>query len=152
MTIDRDRMKKSRQIAIQAAYYVGAFYVAWIFPTIFQLVLVTSGEVYFVLLFLTAFFVPIKGLLNLIVFVRPKYGRYLRKNPDQFFVRAWFQMIWAELGCRTESSSGAVTSARSRVKFSWRPSFAGPSMDQLAAAAASTTAAKGEPGQEGINS
>jgi hypothetical protein len=110
---DRERLKKSRQIAIQAGYFVGAFYVTWFFPTIFELVLVTSGKVYFALLFLTAFFVPIQGLLNLIVFVRPKYGRYVRNNPDQSYFLAWFRMLWEELGGRVNGSSGpAATSSR----------------------------------------
>ena len=98
---DRDLSKKT---AIQAAYFVGAFYVTWFFPITFHLVLVTSGNVYFPLLFLTSFFVPIQGLLNLIVFVRPKYGRYVKNNPHQFFLLAWFRMILVELGCRKESS------------------------------------------------
>ncbi|KAL3778378.1 hypothetical protein ACHAW5_000601 [Stephanodiscus triporus] len=109
---DRDLLKKT---AIQAAYYVGAFYVTWFFPTIFHLVLVTSGKVYFPLLFLTSFFVPIQGLLNLIVFVRPKYGRYVKNNPDQFFLLAWFRMILIELGCRKESSEAR----NSRASFRW---------------------------------
>ena len=56
------RLKKSRQTTVQGAYYIGAFYVTWSFPTVFQLVLATSGDLYFILLFLMAFLVPIKGL------------------------------------------------------------------------------------------
>ncbi|KAL3815399.1 hypothetical protein ACHAXA_011517 [Cyclostephanos tholiformis] len=154
---DRDRLKKSRQIAIQAAYYVGAFYVTWFFPTIFQIVLVTSGEVYFPLLILTAFFVPIQGLLNLIVFVRPKYGRYLRNNPDQSMILAWFRMLSDELGGRGNGSSEpAVPSARRcSSRFSWRPSYLKRSsteeisMDKRPAAAPDSVAAeKLEDGQE----
>ena len=118
---DRVRMKKSRQIAIQAAYFVGAFYVTWFFPTIFQLVLVTSGRVYFELLFLTAFFVPIQGLLNLIVFLRPKYGRYVRNNPDQSPFLAWFRMLRDELGGRgrRDVSSGPVAASVGRRRSSF---------------------------------
>lgn len=94
---DRELSKKT---AIQAAYFVGAFYVTWFFPTVFQIVIVTTGKIYFPLLFLTAFFVPIQGLLNLIVFVRPKYVRYIKNNPDEFFLLAWFRMLLFELGCK----------------------------------------------------
>jgi hypothetical protein len=96
-----------------------------------------------------AFFVPIQGLLNLIIL--PEVQTLLEKKSDQFFVRTWFQMIWAKLGCGTKSSSEAVSPARSWVRFSWRPLFAWPSIDQRAtavAAASSTTADKVEPGQE----
>ena len=101
--IDAANNELSKKTAIQAAYFVGAFYVTWFFPTVFQLVLVTTGKVYFPLLFLTAFFVPIQGLLNLIVFVRPKYGRYINNNPDESFLLAWFRMILVELGCKKDS-------------------------------------------------
>lgn len=112
---DQDRVKKSRQIANQAAYYVGAFLVTWFFPTIFQLVLVISGsgEVNFGLLILTAFFVPIQGLLNLIVFMRPKYLRYVKNNPHQFFIFAWFRMMQAELGFKDKPRARRSTTERS---------------------------------------
>jgi len=97
------------------AYFVGAFYVAWFFPTVFQLVLVTRGKVYFPLLFLMAFFVPIQGLLNLIVFVHPKYGHYIKNNPDQFFLIAWLRMILVELGCKKESSEVRSVAAKFEV-------------------------------------
>jgi hypothetical protein len=123
---DRGRLKKSRQTAVQAAFYVGAFYVTWFFPTVFQLVLVTSGDLYFILLFLTAFFVPIQGLLNLIVFVRPKYGRYVKRNPDQNTLLAWFRMIRAELGCGSgPSEASEISSGRTSFRISLRPSLPG---------------------------
>jgi hypothetical protein len=137
---DRDRLKKSRKIAVQAAYYVGAFYVTWFFPTIFQLVLVTNGDAHFALLFLTAFFVPTEGLLNLIVFVRPKYGRYKRNNPDQFPLLAWFRVIQIELGCGIRSSEAGSHTRNN----SWLPSLPrrfSMKNDQQAAAAATTAAA-----------
>jgi hypothetical protein len=87
----------SRKIAKQAAYYVGAFYAAWFFPTIFRLVLVTGGKVHFALLFLTALIVPIQGLLNLIVFLRPKYIHYRKNCPDQFFLFAWTRLLRDQL-------------------------------------------------------
>jgi hypothetical protein len=106
-------VKKSRQIANQAAYYVGAFLVTWFFPTIFQLVLVTRGEGNFGLLILTAFFVPIQGLLNLIVFMRPKYLRYVKNNPHQFFIFAWFRMMQAELDFKDKPIARRSTTERS---------------------------------------
>ena len=114
---DRERVKRSRQIANQAAYYVGAFFVTWLFPTIFQLVLVTSGRLYFSLLFLTAFFVPIQGLLNLIVFMRPKYLRYVKNNPNQSFIFAWFRMMQAELGYGDKSQASGRRQSSEQSSF-----------------------------------
>lgn len=96
-----DEVLIHKQVAAQATCYVAAFLVTWIFPTIFQLVIVTTGTFPFPLLFLTAFFVPIQGSLNLIVFIRPSYIKYRRENPDQFFLGAWFRMLRQELGKRS---------------------------------------------------
>lgn len=90
-----------KRIAVQAFYYVGAFLISWFFPTIFQLVIVTTQTHPFPLLFLTALFVPIQGLLNLIVFIRPNYIRYRQDYPDGFFLFAWFRLLRLEI-CEEE--------------------------------------------------
>jgi hypothetical protein len=107
----------SRKIAKQAAYYVGAFYAAWFFPTIFQLVLVTSGKVHFVLLFLAAVFVPIQGLLNLIVYLRPKYIHYRENCPEQFFFFAWTRLLWDQLCFRNDARHDSTSEFVPRITF-----------------------------------
>ena len=91
------QISNHKKVQKQAFYYVGAFFVAWLFPTIFQLIIVTTNTFPFPLLFLTALFVPIQGLLNLIVFLRPVYMRYKRAHPTEFFAYAWFRMLYIEL-------------------------------------------------------
>ena len=91
------QLSNYKRIQKQAFFYVGAFFVTWFFPTTFQLVIVISGKFPFSLLFLTALFVPIQGLLNLIVFIRPTFMRYRRAHPGEFFLPAWFRMLWQEL-------------------------------------------------------
>ncbi|KAL7550167.1 hypothetical protein ACHAWF_013408, partial [Thalassiosira exigua] len=91
------QLSNHKRIQKQAFFYVGAFFVTWFFPTIFQLAIVIGGEYPFTLMFLTALFVPIQGLLNLIVFIRPNYMRYRRSNPDELFISAWFQTLWQEI-------------------------------------------------------
>lgn len=91
------QLSNYKRIQRQAFFYVGAFFVTWFFPTIFQLVIVISGKFPFPLLFLTALFVPIQGLLNLVVFIRPTFMRYRSAHPDEFFLPAWFRMLWQEL-------------------------------------------------------
>jgi hypothetical protein len=86
-----------KRVAVQAGLYAGAFLVTWLFPTIYQLVIVTTGTFPFPLLFLTAFCVPIQGTLNLIVFTHPNYSKYRKTHPDQFFLAAWSRMLGQEL-------------------------------------------------------
>jgi hypothetical protein len=115
----KKQMSKHKRVQNQAFMYVGAFLVTWFFPTLFQLVIVIAGEFPFPLLLLTAIFVPIQGLLNLIVFVRPTFIRYRRANPDINTIVAWFQMLCTEITghdvqramkatSRKASSQGAV--------------------------------------------
>lgn len=91
------RLAYHKRIAWQAVYYVGAFLVAWFWPTVFQIVIVSANIFPWWLLFLTALFVPCQGLLNLIVFVRPRYIQYRQKHPEKIFIVAWFQMLKEEL-------------------------------------------------------
>lgn len=99
-----------KKFSAQATCYVAAFLVTWLFPTIFQLVIVTTGTFPFPLLFLTALSVPIQGTLNLIVFIRPAYIKYRRENPDQFFLGAWFRMLGKELGKNKTNMSSFMSS------------------------------------------
>eukprot|EP00585_Thalassiosira_rotula_P003164 CAMPEP_0196133584 /NCGR_PEP_ID=MMETSP0910-20130528/2751_1 /TAXON_ID=49265 /ORGANISM="Thalassiosira rotula, Strain GSO102" /LENGTH=329 /DNA_ID=CAMNT_0041393327 /DNA_START=80 /DNA_END=1069 /DNA_ORIENTATION=- len=86
-----------KKIARQAAAYVGSFFFTWLFPTIFQLVIVTMGNPPWILLFLTALFVPIQGVFILVIFIRPAYLKYRRAHPEEFFIAAWFRMMRQEI-------------------------------------------------------
>ena len=88
-----------KRIASQALAYLGAFYLAWFFPTLFQLVIVISGKYPFPLLFLTALFVPIQGVFNLIVFIAPKFERYRRRHleDNELYLLSWFRVLGHEL-------------------------------------------------------
>ena len=97
ITADDNRSKRMKRSENQARLYVGAFFAAWTFPTIFQLVLVTRDVVYFPLLLLTAIFVPIQGFLNMLVYMRGTYHRYRKANPNSFFIAVWGKMLWSTL-------------------------------------------------------
>ena len=92
-----NRISNEKKIAGQAAAYVGGFFITWLFPTIFQIFIVTMGNPPWILLFLTAFFVPIQGVFILVVYIRPAYLKYRHAHPDTFFLLAWFKMLGQEL-------------------------------------------------------
>jgi hypothetical protein len=77
---NREQLKRTTEILHQALYYMGAFLFTWIFPTVFQITfLVSNHQVNYELLFMTAFIIPIQGLLNLIVYLRPKFIKQRRR-------------------------------------------------------------------------
>ena len=107
----RRNVSNYKRIRTQASCYVGAFFITWFFPTIFQLVLVSSNNLLLPLLFLTALFVPIQGLLNLVVFLRPTYIKYRRIHLDENegALTAWFQMMYQEIVKGEDAASQTTT-------------------------------------------
>ena len=77
--------------------------------------------------------------------MRPKYGRYVKRNPDQNTLLGWFQMIQAELGSGNGPSEATeISSGRTLFRILWRPSLPGlfsMKNDQRAAIAEPGTAA-----------
>jgi len=109
------KVSNHQRIAGQALAYVGAFYATWLFPTIFQIVIVSAGTFPYPLLFLTALFVPIQGALNLVVFLRPKYvRRRRRKDLAECFLAAWLRLLGSELGLLSNDDTTADRSSNSK--------------------------------------
>jgi len=77
------RSTKSKKVAIQAALFVGALYLTWIFTTITRIYQITTGKNSFVLLVLMATFFPLQGFFNCLVYLRPRYLRSRSRNPDE---------------------------------------------------------------------
>ena len=65
-----DERKYSRGVMMQALYFVVAFFLTFIFPTILRLYQVThpNANPPFAMFYLTAFFLPSQGFWNLIVY------------------------------------------------------------------------------------
>jgi Tfp pilus assembly major pilin PilA len=81
---NREHLKHTTEILHQALYYMGAFLFTWIFPTIYQITfLVSHHKATYGLLFITAFIIPVQGLLNLIVYLRPKFVKQRRRHNKQ---------------------------------------------------------------------
>lgn len=74
---------QSRQIASQAMFYVGSFYLTFAFPSwtrIYQLTM--NKQPPFAVIALFAIFFPLQGFFNALVYFRPRYLRYRKENPD----------------------------------------------------------------------
>jgi len=109
---NRSNLKNAKKFARQATLFVGVFYVTWLFPTIYNLVLLFGGPIYFSLLLLNALSLPVQGFLNFIVFINPRHLRYKKKHPDiTFFPQSWLYMLWEELLGESDSGSGTDSSA-----------------------------------------
>ena len=59
------------------------FIITWIFPTLTRLMQAITGSSPFWLILLMTIFLPMQGLINAMVFLRPKYQAYRKNNPNR---------------------------------------------------------------------
>jgi hypothetical protein len=78
----RYRKENPRSIEVfhQALCYLGAFYMTHVFSTINRILQQRRGESYFALIVLHAFFDPLQGFLNFLVYRRPRYLRHRKHD------------------------------------------------------------------------
>ena len=62
------RYERSRQTFRQAMFYLGVFYLTWVFQTVNRLYQLITGESVFILLVLHTIFAPLHGFFNFIVY------------------------------------------------------------------------------------
>ncbi|CAB9502310.1 expressed unknown protein [Seminavis robusta] len=109
--------KHSSRVALQGYWFCGAFVATWMFPTISRLVQVMSGTTVYPLHLLTAFFVPIQGFFNFLVYIHPKLtsGKSSRKKQaDWGWIRSCFGRTdpmesSAKEAERTQCTSASIT-------------------------------------------
>lgn len=85
----RRHLSKSRRVAAQALWYVGAFYLTFTFATINRLIQQIAGKTVFATTVLHTIFEPAQGFLNYLVYVRPRFINYKDKNPGV----PWYKVL-----------------------------------------------------------
>lgn len=98
--------RKSREIARQAMFYVGSFYLTFLFPSWTRFDQMLYGSSPFAVIALFSIIFPMQGFFNACVYFRPRYLRYRKLNPD-VNICSLLSKIWQN-SCYT---SGAVAPA-----------------------------------------
>lgn len=75
------RKERNRNVAMQCFLYLGAFYLTWTTATILRVVQSLGQTPSYGLVLSVGICIPIQGLLNFIVYVRPRYQKYRAANP-----------------------------------------------------------------------
>jgi len=65
----------TKEIGTQCIFYVGSFYLTWIFPSILRITELTGSVVYYHWVQIAATLIPCQGMFNLIVYLRPQFVR-----------------------------------------------------------------------------
>uniref|UniRef100_A0A7R9ZI35 G-protein coupled receptors family 1 profile domain-containing protein n=1 Tax=Pseudictyota dubia TaxID=2749911 RepID=A0A7R9ZI35_9STRA len=89
--------KLTRQVAAQAFWYSASFYVTWIVPTIGQILMATRGSIPFGVRVVFSISMPCQGLLNSLVYMRPRYKHILRACPEMSRFSAMKHVIFKTL-------------------------------------------------------
>ena len=85
---------KSRQIAIQGMLYVCAFYITWLFPTIQRIMELSGSEQHFIVQLFVTFLLPLQGLLNFAIYIRPRFMALKKNSPDIGFWSALWKVSY----------------------------------------------------------
>lgn len=76
----KKKVSKSKMVAMQAMYYVGAFYLTFLFATLNRMVQLIWDHDSFALLLLHAIFFPLQGFWNYLIYIRPRYIKYRQQK------------------------------------------------------------------------
>mmetsp|Transcript_6128 Transcript_6128/g.11622 ORF Transcript_6128/g.11622 Transcript_6128/m.11622 type:complete len:551 (+) Transcript_6128:489-2141(+) len=78
-----NRLKHSRKVANQGMLYVLAFLLTWFWGTVTRILDLAKNRTYFPIVVLHVFFLPCQGFFNALVYLRPRYVRYVKDHPDR---------------------------------------------------------------------
>jgi len=82
-----------KQMVKQATVYFLAYFIPFIFPTIFMIQLNKTGKRNFTSWILMALFSPLQGFFNCIVFIRPRIASMKNSSPNLSWAQAFFATI-----------------------------------------------------------
>jgi len=99
--------RRVKDVADQCFLYAGAFYINWAALTATRLIQTINGQVYYPLVLIAAITVPMQGLPNFVVYLRPKLRRVRKHYPNA----GWIQWVARSMS-RNESRHVAGEAAR----------------------------------------
>ena len=89
-----NQASKSRQIAIQGMLYVCAFHITWLFPTLQRITELAVSKNFYVLVFFDTFLLPLQGIINAAIYIRPRLAKFRRNNPDLGFWKSVLKVAY----------------------------------------------------------
>jgi hypothetical protein len=100
-TTSKKHRKRSTQFAHQAMLYVIIFFFTWFFPMLQTLFGVTRDDLYYPLILLSSMLSSMQGFSNAVIYLRPRWTRFRKFNPDIPF----WTLVWIALTAGEEKSA-----------------------------------------------
>ncbi|KAL7541973.1 hypothetical protein ACHAXR_011392 [Thalassiosira sp. AJA248-18] len=101
----------SDSVRWQAFRYVGAFFLTWIFLTIVRIFNAVNRTAPFWILLLAFTLMPMQGFLNYLIYIRPRYAKHRKDNPEVGRVKTFFKVnpLFARCKCCSCGASAMST-------------------------------------------
>lgn len=120
------QIQRTRMVAVQASLYIAAFWACFIWTVILRIMESQNFDAedeaaIFPVLVLQAVFVPLTGVFNLLVFLRPRYLQTRSTFPEATRFWALRRAMYGETIQEDDSTSRNASSRSSRRLFSIRP-------------------------------
>jgi len=80
---------RSQAIAFQGILYVSAFYVTWFFPSLQRMIELALNRNYFILQMFDTALLPLQGLFNAFIYLRPRIQHYHQTHPGM----SWWRVL-----------------------------------------------------------
>lgn len=90
---------RSKEVLQQAAFFTFGFWVTHLFSTLNRTIQLVRGDTFFIFIVLHSWFDPLQGFTNFVVYRRPRYSRYRKRNPNVSRWRALcYTLRWSFMG------------------------------------------------------
>ena len=102
--------ERSRKVASQAFFFMGAFFLTFLAGSINRFTQLVSGKSIYALLVLHCVFAPAQGFFNFLVYMRPKMIKWNEKrikSDTGVFSTAWFSQIGSRMNSTNMARSNA---------------------------------------------
>jgi len=97
----RSRMsRKMKDLALQCFFYIGAFFLTYIWSLLYRIIKSSMGNDIFVLALCGNIFFPLQGIMNCGIYLRPDVVKLKRINPDCSYVWAIYKVAVTDISRR----------------------------------------------------
>jgi len=98
-TTRKESAKRSRMVAKQGLWYLLPFYATWVFPVVTEITEMVTAQYYNPMVILVAFFLPFQGALNFIIYMRPRFIKYRKKQQSWNMCYIIYRTVRKSLCC-----------------------------------------------------
>merc|ERR1719297_605458 len=106
----RKKMSDTTRVARQAYFFLGAYFVTWGPITVFRIIQTVGGTPSYAMILLASMFTPFQGFFNYFVYIRPRFLKHRKENPEWNIFISFFYVFFLRLSVKFIASLHTVDS------------------------------------------